>query len=542
MRKIALAFLLLSPLFCDFQQDLQMELSPKTPPKKIADWMMRKQIIKNEDIQPPTNKKKIKLTIKEVVYSTLHHQWDIQIARKIVEEQKGQWQQSKGAFNPLIDLGAEKKWLLDAQQLGFKTTENGHATKLLLSLTKQIPLGTRFSFQADTERIMDPSNSFDYTNQSKLSFFIQQPLFKSLKYNEANVARKVDYLELKALRSQLYHTISFQIFETLSLYWDLVAFKQLHRINRSSYHILSLLTKNTEKLIEGGFVAKAEINKQMAELLRQKKAAINSQQLVYESYNLILFEMGKPKETFDNNPPDLELQEFPPLYTDKEKWSLEHLLQLALESREDLKAATIRLEETEWQLRFAKNQMLPTFDLQLGVNVKNNEVDERARPFFAPFENGPFQKDIVCGFRFSIPLFNDAAKGQRTKRRSQNLQAVLEKNRLLESIRTEIANSYRNQMELIDEVVLASEAVEWYKQALKDEIKRRKEGHSTFFIVIDAEENLRNTLIEKTLVQNRLAKNSQELLFLTGQLVSVGQEEMVNIHLNFNPLIKKDEK
>ncbi len=127
------------------------------------------------------------------------------------------------------------------------------------------------------------------------------------------------------------------------------------------------------------------------------------------------------------------------------------------------------------------------------------------------------------------------------QRQAELTQSILSESQLNESIRTEIANALRNQLELIDELYFAGQAVDWYSTALSDEIARLKQGYSSLFIVIDYEKSLRQTTIEKVLVESNYAENIVELLFQTGTLVNYDKcTDGVNIEImNYEKLLKK---
>ncbi len=317
--------------------------------------------------------------------------------------------------------------------------------------------------------------------------------------------------------------------------------KRIVEINEFSYKILHGLASASERLVEGEKLAKSELNEQLAELARAGRDIIASKQNMYAAYNELLFRMGEEKQIFKPDSPPLILDAFPEAELEKSKWDVDLLIKTAQKNRGDYIAAKLSVKESGWRLKSAKNAVLPTLDSIVGLDLKNNRVGNRSRPFFSAVNNGPPEKDLSIMLNFSIPIYNNEAKGDRRKREAELSQAILEETKFDESIQTEITISLRNQLELIDEMYFANKAVAWFETTLSDELARLKEGYSSLFIVIDYEKRLRNTLIEKVLVQKDYAENLVQLLFLTGTLVKLDTcTNRVSIEIiNYDHLLKE---
>lgn len=538
--------------------DLLDKYTPKEglgddPQKAIEEWLQYRKGRKEHSSpfkgQQGEKKQTVSIDLSEVIAKTLQNQWNIKIGRKEVQKQEGVYQSAKGPFNPVIGTSFRNNILYDTQQLGYNTHKGGKGQSAELFLEKMTRLGTKYTLKGTLERLFDPSlyygNLFTKTNQYDLSFTIDQPLLRGLKYSSDTVNEKVSEIKVKAIENDFIQIIANEILDVVNQYWELVSAKKILEIDEASYKILHGLARASERLVQGEKLAQSELNEQFAELSRASADIVSSEQRIYEAYNNLLLQMGLERETFPRNTPLLQLDDFPQPVTEKSQWDVNLLLQTAKKNRGDLIAAQLRIKEAAWLLKSAKNAVLPSLDLIVGIDVSNNRVaNELALPFFSSVKSGPPEKDVTVMLNFSIPLFNDTAKGEKKQREAELSQAILEESKFDEKIRTSVASALRNQLDLIDEMYFVDKAVQWYETTLRDELARLKEGYSSLFIVIDYEKRLRNTFIEKVLVQKEYAQNLTQLLYETGTLVKYDKRtNRVSIDiLDYNHLLRELEQ
>ncbi|NGX54903.1 MAG: hypothetical protein KR126chlam2_00523 [Chlamydiae bacterium] len=430
---------------------------------------------------------------------------------------------ARGPFDPKLGGGYKTSWLLDTQVFGFKSGDNGAIDAARVFVEKLTRLGTRIAVDAGIQKEHNPSllfgNPYNRTNLTTVTLLLEQPLLRRFKYNEDSVNEIVNDIEYKALQNELIQTMATNVRSTLFQYWDLVASRKIVIINENAEKILEGLASATERLVAGERVAASELNEQFAELARNNKDIIASQQEVFSSYNRLLFEMGVARCKFPLEIPELQLDDFPTFKAEKCDWDLDHLFCLASHNRGNPLAAQNRIEETQWQLRLASQNIYPDLDLHVGYDFFNSQINQRSKPFFSSSESHLAQRNYTVEVNLSVPLTNIKAWGEKRRRLDEEAQSCLKENRLYENILSEVTTSYRAQVELLDQIYYAQKSVEWYEKALSDELLRYKEGHGSLFIVIDFENRLRLTLAEQVRVQAEWAKNIVDLLFLTGSLV-----------------------
>lgn len=523
-------------------------LFPETE-EEIQKWLQlgKPKRFKEKPREVPTDQPFHAIKVKEAVGSTLENQWNVEIAESDVFRQDGILQASRGPFDVLLGSDYMHRWLLDTQTFGFKTGKDGNFDSANLFLEKLTRLGTRFALNGEVIREFNPSfsldNSFNRTNQTKVTFLIEQPLLRRLKYNVESVDESVNELELMALRNELTQTMAENVRNSLLIYWDLAAAQKIVVINRNAKLILDALASATEQLVEGERVAASELNQQFAELARNNRELIAAEQNVYRLFNSLLFEMGIDRCSFSLALPDLDLDEFPVFDLQKDDWDIDHLLCVSMHARGDLVAARYRIDESKLRVRLAKQEIYPELNVNFGYDLFNTQINRRAKPFFSSAEAHKAQNDYAVSLNFSYPISNNRAKGEKRRRDQEEVQAYLEEDRLSEDIRQQIASAFRDQQELVDQLYYAKKTVAWYEKALRDEILRFKEGYGSLFIIIDYENRLRLTLIREAELLAEWSKNIVELLFQTGTLIQrdICSGEMNIDIFNYKKLLMRNE-
>ncbi|NGX61398.1 MAG: hypothetical protein K940chlam9_00883 [Chlamydiae bacterium] len=530
----------------DFFQGMDVQ-----PPEEILEWLKSKKILEEKPIEEFGDKElpPIELSLNEAVATTLENQWQIDIAESEVTRRFGEWQSTAGPFDPVLTTSLRGEWLLDPQQIGFKTDDKGTITTLNAVVEKLTRPGTSFSVGTTVQRVHDPSLAsvspgIPRFTQSTLTFQMTQPLLRRFLYNQESVDEIVSSLQYEAAQYLLVQTMAEEVLNTILAYWEMVAAEKVVEINEDAQQILEGLASSTFRLVEAEQLAASELNEQIAELSRNRRDLIASRQDVYETYNTLLFQMGERKCEFSENLPHLIVENFTTPFPHKRAWDIDCLLQQAYLHRGDLIAARIRLQETDVQLRLARNNILPELDMIFGVELLNNTVGSSGQRFFSSYYPNDMEKDLSAEVRLSIPFWNDRARGERTQKYQERMQAFLEENELWSGIYNESAVALREQIELVDEIYYANKAAEWYEIALRDEILRTKAGYGSLFVVIDFENRFRRILIERVNVKKQYAQNIARLLFLTGTLVLIDPvtHEVLVDPLNCEHLVRHDEQ
>ncbi|MDP6482515.1 MAG: TolC family protein [Nitrospinota bacterium] len=160
---------------------------------------------------------------------------------------------------------------------------------------------------------------------------------------------------------------------------------------------------------------------------------------------------------------------------------------MALKDRPDYAQAKLDIENKNIQVKFAKNQLLPTLDLtgSIALNGLSDEFGEAVDDF----GRGEFYQWAV-GFKVEFPLRNRAAKSTLTRRKLETAQALLSLKNLEQQILLEVREAVRGILTAQKRVTATRAARALTERQLDAEEKKFAVGLSTSFKVLEFQEDL----------------------------------------------------
>jgi outer membrane protein TolC len=230
-------------------------------------------------------------------------------------------------------------------------------------LNQLIPTGGTFNLSLSSYK-NETNRSFQTINPrygSTLTFSFTQPLLKNfgIKMNRREIIVARNNREIS--EHDLHQAFLDTIYRVEEAYWMLAYSIEDLKVKRQSLQLAQDLLEENKRKIEVGtlppieiFTAESEVANREADILQADRLAKNYQDRLKKILNLPIFEEGEPTEIIPSDSPDFE----------RKTISIEEALATALVNRPDLKAAQVNVETREFNLSFAKNQLLPSLNLQ----------------------------------------------------------------------------------------------------------------------------------------------------------------------------------
>jgi outer membrane protein TolC len=176
----------------------------------------------------------------------------------------------------------------------------------------------------------------------------------------------------------------------------------------------------------------------------------------------------------------------------------------ALQNRTDVVSSKKNIENLETTLKLAKNQTLPTLDLQAGygaVGIGGTQVlDENGNPLVPPIDGGwgdavdsVFGRDFptwTVGVQFGFPILNRTAGAGAARARIARDQALASLRRLELVVATDVRTAGRAVETNFKRVASTRAARVLQERRLDAEEKRFAAGMSTNFLVTQAQRDL----------------------------------------------------
>lgn len=467
------------------------------------------------------------VSLNYVIQYTLSHQRGIQIAYADTVIAYGDALQSAGPFDTMLESSYQEDKIFDAQDANTYTPLEGHESRLSARVTKKTREGTRGDLSMNIERIENPARfpPFDISNTATIAFRITQPLAKDFEFGLERMDELAFIIEAQAARLEALNQISDLILKSVEGYWNVVAAQGFLSIREDSVNRFVPLVENTQKLINGDQLAPNEINQPLAQLSQERSRKMQAMEDYYAAMRDLKLRMGY--DVF-LDPCTLILidhsftapNEFLPPHIDPCQYKAiqERLISLALKQRLDLLAANVRVEARRAALKGADNARLPQLDVFAGVVVSNSIFGIDAQTFFSALHFKQAQKNYQLGVQFFYPLENSEASGRYVRRNAELMRQMLTRDQLEQDIISSVQIAWSNHIQLIQRLTYVNLAIERYRVLVENERKKLVEGFSTLFTLIDFENRLTDTYLEKVDVLRSIAINLARLYTLTGSL------------------------
>lgn len=397
-----------------------------------------------------------------------------------------------------------------------------HETTAHVDISKKMREGTRLLFSVDIDQYHNPIFCPKRLNVGRTTLEVDQPLLRDNGYGLDYMTELSNRQEVSAIRYDTLQTISQQVFNTISLYWDTLTQKRLVQAQTESEKRLEEIVEKVKFLIQREQLAPADLMQPLAQLSAQVVSRVQTEQNYFDVQQQLRFAMGEWDETRPCEKKEFALiDDFPTTHINPMALPsiFCHLFPAVFNRRFDILASNIREGVYVLLLKGAKNLELPRLDVVGRVTFTDFKTCSKSEEFFSSFNYTQPQKDITVGVVFSTPFYRDEAKGLIRQRQAQWAQTQAQTQQLKQQALADINAALKDQLNLQQEAQRAKDAVDEYTQLIKNERKKLLAGYSTIFILLNFEASLTNAALTYIQLQGQMAKNIARIRFLTGTLV-----------------------
>lgn len=363
----------------------------------------------------------------------------------------------------------------------------------LAGVEQRLQSGTRLNLQLSQEHITSnekttnllfASRAINPSEEIRTTLSFSQPLLRNLGFDVNRTRIRVAQTNQEISESALKDRVIGVVFRVQQLYWDLVFRIQELDVRRLSLKLALDLLEQTKIQVTVGTLPQLSILEGEAGVAAREEAVIvaeNDVRTVEDRLKelLSLFERGKGGEVSI-------------IPTDLARFTLEEIdlakaLEAAYEHRPDYRQAKLEIESRTLNERFARNQLLPTLDLEGRVGL--NGLDQGLGDAFSNFASGDFV-GYQIGVAFRYPLGNQAAKSRFIRARLEAEQAKALLQRVEQRILVEVREAIRNVATNIKRVSVTSGARELTQKKLEAEEKKLAVGLSTVREILRFQDDL----------------------------------------------------
>ena len=424
--------------------------------------------------------------------------------------------QARAAYNPTLFSNSTKRESTSPPDFlasgGVATSTTSDRIQTNVGLAQNVPWGGgNYSVALDASKLSTSSiSSFNPQLGSNLTAQYVQPLLRDFKIDsfrqQVLVARKNEEIAGLQLRQQLTSTER----AVRSAYYDLVgAIGQLD-VARQSLELSRESLRQNERRVEVGTMARIDIIEAQAEVARVEESVILAEAQIRT------FEDNLRTLILNPTQPDfwtvrLVPSEKPVLTA--QALDVDAAIKTALENRTDLAELRKRLETTDINIDFAKNQKLPSVDLvanynTVGVAGTQFEYGEGFPPPVLSQSQRTFADALrdVFGNQFktwsvqlqvSYPVGTSPASAGLAAGRLQREQQLTNIRELEMLVAAQIRDAGRQVNTSLQRVEATRKAREFARIRLEAEEKRVTAGLATTFQLLQAQRDLSNALLQE---------------------------------------------
>jgi len=468
---------------------------------------------------PDTNASRtMRLSLDESIRLALQNNLDVEVQRFTPLIAGEQETEAWGAYDPEFfaefgysDIEEPISFTLQGEPLSVSDSYDGFG-----GIRGLLPyLSTEYSFQFNGDRTTTnlPVQSFSPEYRSSFSLGVTQPLLRGLIWNEAWTRVKTTRIRYDESLENFRRRVMDTVQEVEDAYWNLIATSEQRRVARKSLETANALLSQTEIQFEVGVVSKVEVVEAEAGVAQRDFNLIVADNLYRTAQdrliNLILGTGLTADSTLHIEPTD-HPKDYVIYHVDAEQAT-----RRAFEQRPELKIADDAIERQKLELRFAKNERLPSLDLQF--NYGNRGLEGRQNPNLlvagalptdppipAPpgtiaegsfgdtlhhYFTGDAAEQFTARALLTFPIPNTAARSQVSQSELALRRSTAAKRRLEQDIILEVRKAVRDLTSSQEGIEAAQRASAASAEQLRAERIRLEYGESTPFDVLLREED-----------------------------------------------------
>ncbi|MEX0649210.1 MAG: TolC family protein [Balneolaceae bacterium] len=330
--------------------------------------------------------------------------------------------------------------------------------------------------------------------------------------NIANLrATEANELSQEEFYQRLRETITF---DTASRYLNVMVNQELLRIAESNLEASSSQLEQIEAQVEVGSRPTVDLYNQEAIVANDELAVIQQQNALSVSKAQLIRIMQE--ETIEDV--EVSMEEVDEANLFPSEYSLNEMLEVALQNRSDIRAQEYEIEVNRQDIRIARANSLPSLSASAGIS---SAYFRDASSLNVPFSDQFFDQRISrsFGINLSIPIFNNL--NNRTNLQSSQIQlrnSQLELQNIRFQVSEEVRQAYNDYQSLVQELESTEKALIAAERAFETEQQRYEVGSTTLIELNQANANFVSAQSERVQTIYNFIFQEKLLDYFIGQL------------------------
>jgi outer membrane protein len=452
------------------------------------------------------------ISVDEAVKLALESNLGIQVERFNPELQDWNTAQVLSNYTPVFGAGVftqSQDQPPSSFLSGSDTTIQSDNFGFTSNLTKLFPWGTEATVAFDSGRSTTNNSfsSFNPTLNGNLDVVVIQPLLRDFKFDlvkqqlfQSRTNRAIADIDLR-------ETVALTTRTVKNAYWDYVYAINALKVAQQTLDLAQESLRNTRSRVEIGTLAPIDIVQAESEVASREEAVILAEASIGQAEDRLRSLIYDPKVEPGFFNIRLEPTDMAPFAV--QEVDVAAAVQNALRDRTDLAAAKKRLEVTDYNVKYFKNQALPFLDARFDYNSTGLGGTQLVRDPDSPLFPPPVIGEVVRGYgdvlgdifglnfptwrvslNVSYPIGTSNADASLARTRIEKTQSETNLRLLELNIATQVRDAGRQLVANSKRVEATRAARVLAERRLEAEEKKFAAGMSTSFEVFQAQRDL----------------------------------------------------
>lgn len=435
-------------------------------------------------------KRILPLSVREAVALSLNHNVDLEVARyqPWIEDQNVT--QTLGAWDHVAyatashgeSISQPSNSLIDATRPE-STTES-----YSLGVRKALPFGPSYDLSFRTSKLdtNNPFAPFDPRWTQSLNGSVTVPLLRG-GWPTVNTATLVIARHGRDMAlDDFEQSLSAAVFEVVQAYWDLVFAIEDRKVREQSLEVAVRLLADNQARFERGLVARIDVTEADAGVAAQREGILTAEAAEQNAMDRLkrLIDPGLLRRAVDlapvEAPRSLE-SELP------EEAAVARLLAEAIARRPEIRRMRRERRRHEVTMSVVGNELLPRVDLTGSASL--NGTEDSFSSSGDETRSGDF-RDVSVFLSFEWALEGSSARSAARRAELERRRLELMERSLEDQVLVEVREAVRTVKTNEKRIEATERASELAEEQLDGEMRRREQGLSTTFRVLDVQEDL----------------------------------------------------
>jgi outer membrane protein len=441
-----------------------------------------------------------RLTLDEAVQLSLEQNLSLQVQRIDPRVADYAVLQARTVWLPTLNSSASysnSDSPTEQSYLGNAATYSASGSSVAAGVSQFLPWGTSFSASITGSRNeANQGQTFNPATKGGLNFSFAQPVLRNLKIDSARQNLMISKVNREMSDIQLRQVVVGVVRNVKFGYWNLVGARSNLEVAQQSLDLSRQTLKDNQTRVEVGTMAPIDIVQAQAEV------ASNEEQVIVAQANLQAAEDALRTLVFDPASPDFWTQHLEPADVPtlaNAQIDLDAAVKSALDKRTDLRQSLKLMQESQINIRYTRNQILPAINVQAGYNTTGlGGLTRDANGLPVAIGYGSVLGDAFSaafpawnvGVSVSYPIGTSNAEAGLARAKLQYHESELQLRQLQMTIGQQVRDVVRRVNTNLKRIDATRAARELSERKLEAEQKKFAVGLSTSFQVVQAQRDL----------------------------------------------------